>query len=116
MLTSFRIILIIVSILTFWYMMRKIRKSQVQIEDSLFWIAVSICFITISIFPELAEFMANLLGIGSTVNFVFLAIIFILLMKVFFMSIKISQLESKLHTLIQKFAIEEKDIRDTLKN
>ena len=33
-----RVILIIASLLTILYMMRKIRQSKVQIEDSIFWV------------------------------------------------------------------------------
>ena len=76
-----KIILIIVCTMTCYYTLRKIRKSQMQIEDSLFWILISIVLVIISIFPQIADFMSKLLGIGATVNFVFLAMIFILLIK-----------------------------------
>ena len=101
-----RIILIIVSILNCGWILKRIQKSQVKIEDSIFWILFSGCLIFISIFPGIVEYGAKLTGIASPVNFVYLAIIFILILKIFRLSIRISQLESKLQTLAQKYALD----------
>jgi hypothetical protein len=102
-----RLILIIISLLTGYYVLRKIRKSQLQIEDSLFWILFSFFLIFLSVFPVIAIKLSNLIGIESPANFIFLLIIFILLIKVFSMSIKMSQIEHKLRTLTQNYAIHE---------
>lgn len=104
----FRIILVIVALGTNLYMMKKIRHSKVKIEDSIFWIIFSIALIIISIFPQIADFLADLLGIYSTVNFIFLAIIFVLLSKIFAMSIHMSQLEHKVTELSQEMALKER--------
>src|SRR5574344_375941 len=93
-------ILIVVSIFTMFYLLKKIRQSKVQIEDSLFWIFFSFGLIIISIFPCIADAMASLLGIYSTVNFLFLFIIFILLLKIFNMTIHVSQLENGVKELV----------------
>ena len=58
-----RVILIIVCLLTMVFLIRKIRQAKVQIEDSLFWIFFSAGLLIISIFPQIADFMAGLLGI-----------------------------------------------------
>ena len=101
----FRVILVLVSLCTFFYMMRKIRQSKVQIEDSIYWILFSGMLIVISVFPQIPEFFAKLFGIYSTVNFVFLFIMFLLLTKIFYMSIHISQLEHKVKELSQEIAL-----------
>jgi len=80
----------------------------VKIEDSIFWILFSVMLIVLCIVPQLADFMAKLLGIKSTVNFIFLFIIFLLLIKNFLLTIKMSQLGHKTEELIQKIAIDEK--------
>ena len=111
MTTILRIVLIITCLLTCYYTLHKIRKAQMQIEDSIFWILISVLLVFnfffmvfISLFPGIAYNISSLLGIGSPVNFVFLAMIFILLFKVFSMSIKISQLEYKIRNLVQQIA------------
>lgn len=53
--TFFRLALIFVSVLFFGYVIHKIRKSQLQIEHSIFWVALSFLFILFSIFPGLVQ-------------------------------------------------------------
>ena len=103
----FRIILIAVSFCTAWYMVKRIRNSKLQIEDSIFWILFSGMILVISIFPQIADFFAGLLGIYSTVNFIFLFMIFVLLARIFSLTLKISQLDNKIKELTQKIAIDE---------
>ena len=103
----FRIILIIVCVLMSAGVLWKIRKAQMRIEDSVFWFGISLALVILSAFPSLATKFSEVLGIGTTVNFCFLAMIFILLLKVFLMSIKMSKVENKLNMLIQALAIKE---------
>lgn len=111
-----RILLIIISFLTSYYVMKKIRKFQLQIEDSLFWIIVSICLILLSLFPSIAINISSFIGIESPANFIFLVVIFILLIKVFMMSIKMSQNEHKIKILTQEIAILCKEIDEKQDN
>lgn len=112
---SLRVILIIASVVTAICIFVKIRKSQVRIEDAVYWIITSILLVVISIVPGIAEFFSNLIGIMSPANFIFLCIIFILLIKVFSLSIRSSQLDNKLSSLVQRFALQQHDI-DVLKS
>ena len=105
---TLRIALILVSLGTFAMIIRKIRESKMQIESAIFWIMLSIVLVLYSIFPKLADASAHFLGIYSTANFLFLFAIFVLIIKVFFMSIHISQLESRVKELVQEMALEEK--------
>ena len=41
----FRVILVIVSILTMAFMMRKIRQAKVQIEAALFWVIMALILV-----------------------------------------------------------------------
>lgn len=100
-----RVVLILVSVGTMTMMIQKIRKATLQIEDSIFWVLVSMMFVVFSLFPSVADFLAHLLGIYATVNFLFLFMIFLLLMRVFAMTIRISQLETKIKGLVQAMAL-----------
>ncbi|HEM3591000.1 TPA: DUF2304 domain-containing protein, partial [Streptococcus suis] len=55
------------------------------------------------------EAISKILGIASAVNFIFLFIIFLLLINQFYLTIRISKLDTKLKSLIQKIAIKEND-------
>lgn len=105
----FRIILIVVSLLTMWFMMRKIRQAKVQIEAAMFWVIVALILVVFSLCPALADVCARLLGIYSTPNFLFLFMIFLLMVKVFSMTIQVSQMESKQKELVQKIALAQKE-------
>ena len=108
----FRVILVIVSLLTMSFMMRKIRQAKVQIEAAMFWVIVALILVVFSLFPGVADACARLLGIYSTPNFLFLFMIFLLMVKVFGMTLQVSQMESKQKELVQKIALAQKDRED----
>lgn len=108
MTTMLRVILILVSIMTMAFMMRKIRQAKVQIEAALFWVVMALILVVFSICPSLADFCARMLGIYSTPNFLFLFMIFLLIVKVFGMTLHISELETRQRELVQRIALERK--------
>ena len=83
MTVTLRIILLIASILNCAWIIQRIRKAQTRIEDSVFWILFSGLLIGMSLFPQVIEFGASITGVQSAVNFVFLSIIFVLMVKLF---------------------------------
>lgn len=103
----FRMVLIVMSFGTMGYMLRKIHQAKMQIEESLFWFLFSVLLMVLSIFPQIATWATRLLGMMSTSNFIFLFIIFVLLVRMFYMTLKISQLDDRLKNFAQKMAIEE---------
>ncbi len=105
MTTLFRIVLIIVSLATFGAVIQKIRGSKMRIEDAVFWVLLCVMFIIFALFPGIPDGLAALLGIYSTANFLFLFMIFILLMKIFSMSLHMSELEKKIEELSQSLAL-----------
>lgn len=109
----FRIVLIIISIGTAFYMLKKIRQSKLQIGHAIFWLIFSAVLVVLSIFPSLAIWGARLLGIYSSTNFIFLTIFFLLIIKCFSLTIQISNLEYRIKELAQTIAIREKDNEDT---
>ena len=96
----FQIVLIFVSLATVTFILRGIRKSQVQINDSLFWIFFSLVLLVFSVFPKLAEIIARALGIVSAVNFIFLF---------FILTVRLSKLDTKFKNLVQTIALRGKD-------
>lgn len=110
---GFRLILITISILTMFYIVKKIRESKLEIEHSLFWIGFSALIIFLSLFPKCVYWLTDLLEIQSPVNFVYLAIIFVLILKNFAMTLQISNLENKLKTLVQHIALSKEEKRES---
>lgn len=111
----FRIILIVVSLLTTFYILKKIRQSKLQIEYAIFWILFAGVLIVFSLFPWLVSMFTRLIGMQLPVNFIFLFFIFVLLVKMFLMTIELSALENKVKDLTQELALEEKERADEQK-
>ncbi len=106
--TPLRIILFIVSVVSVVFVVRKIRKANLKIEYSLFWIVFSFLLLVLSIFPNLTYVMAKLCAIEAPVNFIFLFMIFLLLLHSFYLTLKTSRLENMIQNLTQEIAIRSK--------
>ena len=109
---ALRICLVALSIISLFYIIRKIRYSKMQIEYTLFWIVLSIIMILMAVFPQIVYCVTWRMGMVSAANVVYLFIIGILLVKVFMMTIEISNLESKVQALIQEVGISGKEQRE----
>ena len=57
--------------------------------------------------PNLATTLANELGFFSAINALYFVFIFLLLCFVFYLFMKISELEKKINNLIQRYALDE---------
>lgn len=105
MTVGFRIFLILMAVLAFWIMIRNIRRSKMLISDCLFWFFFSLVIVLLAVFPQIDYFFAGLLGIQSPVNLVFLAMIAVLLFRNFKLTLRISELETKVKNITQNIAI-----------
>lgn len=103
-----RLILIVASLITTLYILRRIRHAKLQIEYAIFWLIFAGMLLVISIFPNLMIQLTRAVGMQSPINCVFLLVIFTLMIKLFMQTIEHSQLEDKLKQLTQRLAIEEK--------
>lgn len=111
---TLRVLLLIASLITAVWILRKIRKNRVKQEDALFWLCFAFLLALLGIFPELSFIMAEILGIQSPANFVFLAVIAILLEKMFSLSIQVSTLENKVEIMAAELAIRCKNMEDEI--
>ena len=108
---TIRVLLVLVSVLTFFWLMHRIRKEKLLISDAVFWILFSAGLLLLSIFPQVVLWTAGLLGFYSPVNLILILIIFILLLKMFTLSLHISHTDCKLRQTVQEMAILEKRVR-----
>ena len=104
---ALRVLLIIVSVMNTLNILRRIRKSKLQIDYSIFWLVFSMILIVIAVFPQIVNKLAQIIGFQSPANMVFLLVIFALMFKSFQSTLEISQLQYKIEELTQKIALEE---------
>ncbi len=103
---TLRIVLFLVSLLTLTFVLKRVRSSKVKLEDSIVWFLFAGILFLLSIFPDVFSFFADIAGVYSTTNFVFLFFIFVLLIICFNLSMRISQADTKIKELTQLLAIE----------
>ena len=104
---TLRIILISGSLITLLFMLYRIRSSRMQIRDSIFWILFLLILLAFSVFPKIATWLSGVFGIQSPINFILLFVIFVLILQLFFLSMRISKLDANLRSLAQRVAISE---------
>ena len=104
-----RVILIASSLAMLAFVIRKVKKSKMQIEYTVFWVLFGVLLLFISLVPQIVYFFAKLIGIQSPTNLVLAFIIFILVIKQFLMTIEISQLEVKIKELVEEIALKDKE-------
>ncbi len=100
-----RISLVLVSFLVVVFVLKKIRKTQLHIDDAIYWIVSAFLLLIISIFPQIAIWVSELMGIQSPANFVFLFMIFMILIKLFHVAIDLSIQKDRLNRLVQRLAL-----------
>ena len=105
---TLRGLLIFASIVTVTWILRQIRKFKVKMEDAIFWMFFAGVLLGLAIFPEFSFKLSELLGFMSPINLVFIVIIFLLVEKIFTLSIIVSQLEEKISVLSAEVALRSK--------
>lgn len=102
---TLRTLLLVAALITAAWILRKISKLKVKMQDAIFWIVFAGVLCVLAIFPEICYWMTGALGMMSPANLIFLVVIFLLMEKVFTLSIIVSQLEDKIETLSAELAL-----------
>lgn len=102
---TLRAILLLAALLTAGWILYKIRKLKVKMEDAIFWMIFAAILCILGLFPEVTYWLTDKVGIMSPANLIFLVVIFLLLEKVFTLSILVSQLEEKVTVLAAEVAL-----------
>lgn len=103
---------IIASVFTFLFVIKKIQKHGLDIDDAIVLILWAILLLVISIFPQIPTWISNEIGFMSTSNFIFCLFIFFLYIMLFNQNAQISKLKEKQKELIQKLSIKEYEERN----
>lgn len=102
---TLRVLLFFAALVTVGWILYKIRKLQVKMQDAIFWIVFAGILLIMGIFPQVCYWLTGVLGIMSPANLIFLVVIFLLIEKIFTLSIIVSQLEEKISVLSAEIAL-----------
>ena len=100
-----RYLLLCAAVVTAVWILNRIRRMKVKMEDAIFWIIFAVILCILGLFPELTYWLTRKLGVLSPANLIFLVMIFLLIEKVFTLSIIVSQLEDKITILASELAL-----------
>ncbi len=106
---TLRILLIVCSVISFILCVKKIKKSELKIENSVIWFFGSILLILMSVFSDAVTWVSSALGFEAPVNFVWMCAIGFLLIEVFLDNIRISNLNEKIKNLNHYIAMKENE-------
>lgn len=111
-----RLCLVIGAASTLIYMLRQISRSRMQIEHSVFWALFSGVLFVLALFPQISLWIAKALGFQAPINLLYLIVIFILIVKLFDTTMKLSRIDQQLTRMAQHIALyEEKQDREKSK-
>ena len=109
---SQRLFLIVGSIATLYYFIRKIRKSKIKINHSIFWVVFGLVLLLLALVPDSVFWLSRVLGFQSPSNLVYLIIIFLLVIKLFTTTMRLSKLSEQVTSLTQMIAIRQLEARE----
>lgn len=102
------------AVLTMLYFLYKIRKNRLQIEYAISWSLFSVLLVVLGAFPGLVSWAADLIGVQSPANLLYLGVIFILILKQFTTTIKLSKMDRQITELTQYIALHEAPAKNSL--
>ena len=102
---TLRMLLLVGAVFALVIIARRVKRSKIQMEDSIYWLVLALILVINAIFPGIAIFFSSQLGFISASNFVFLVVIALLLIKEFSNSADISLLKHKVNDLAQEIAL-----------
>lgn len=106
---SMRILILLSTIVFVFYILLRIQKLKIKMEDAIFWIFFAVIVAVIGTVPQVVYWFSSVLGIQSPVNLVYLLIIGLLIEKLFTLSVTLSMMEEKITILSAEIAIRGKD-------
>lgn len=100
-----RAVLLLGALLVLYFVIKKLRKAQIEVLDSVFWLFFVFSFVVLAAFPQVAFWLSSLLGFESPANFVFLYVIVLLLYREFNNTVSISKLRRRINQLVEEQAL-----------
>ena len=109
---SLNIVLIIITLIYLFLVIKAIRKKKLQMSFSIFWLITGVMLIVALLIPNLVENISKALGFEVPANMVFCLTIFVAFYLIFNLTISISKENRKNTILIQEISMLKKRVED----
>jgi hypothetical protein len=97
--------LLIISALFFVYIFIAVRKKALLLRDSLLWMLMALVMLLLAIFPGIAVWLSELIGIETPSNLVFFAALIMVLVLLFRQTAAMSKMTTQIARLTQEIAL-----------
>ena len=101
-----RIELTILALLFIVVVFVTVNRRKLQMRHSLIWLIISFGMIILAIFPQLTAWCADLVGIQTPSNLIYLLVIIALLILTFSLTVNLSRQSDRTRRIIQMVSIE----------
>ncbi len=102
---NLKISLIVFSLVWIGIIIYSIRHKKISVRYSLFWIFASLIIFLVGVFPQIVEFINELLGFEVISNLIVGLLITILMMITFILTIIVTKQKNQIKELIQEVSI-----------
>lgn len=106
-----RVLLVIFSLIFLMYTLHLVAKERLLLKYSLLWIVLAIALLTCALFPGIAFFASDALGLIAPSNLIFLAGLVLLTIIALSLSVIVSKQTLSIKNLTQRIALLEKEIQ-----
>lgn len=112
MIKPIQVIAIIFAIFLLVKAILRLKNKKLTINEFLFWSAISLILIVLSIFPQLSHIVANFFGFGRGLDFFIVSSILLIFYLIFRIYSMLEDLDSKIVKLARSISLKEiKDIK-----
>lgn len=109
---SLRIFLLTGTLIFLGIIIYFLTKKRLNLKYTLLWLLSALVMIIVTIFPQIVRVIANIIGIKSEVNVVFVFAVSLVLFIILSLTIIVSLINNKIYRLTQTQAILEKRVRE----
>lgn len=99
-----QVILICALVIIFILLVNAVKKNNLDIKYSLCWLLLVVVLIILTCFKDLLEIMADVMGIASPVNMLFLCGFVFALLIIYTLTVALSKISNRVRRLAQEIA------------
>lgn len=111
-----RIVLIVITLIYLFFILKSMKNKKMQISFSLFWIFTGIILLVAAIAPNIFKSISDILGFETTANMIFCITIFLAFYLIFNLTIMLTKENNKSTKLIQEISLLKNRVEELEKN
>lgn len=100
-----RLLVWLFGLLILWQIISKFKEKKISLSWFIFWLILLIAIVAVVSHPQIADPIAQLVGVGRGVDFALFFAILVLLYLMFRFYLKISEIESQISEVVKYIAL-----------